>query len=276
MGTLRVAAIQLCSGQDRERNLARVDVLVREAAAGGARLVALPENVSYLGSERGKLALAELESRGPTVELLASLAAELGVVLVGGSVPLATADPERVTNTCLVFDAHGKRLARYDKLHLFDVELDAGQPLRESSAVAPGRDPVVFEACGHTLGLSICYDLRFPELYRELARRGAQVLFVPSAFTVPTGRAHWELLLRARAVENLAFVVAPAQWGEHGAGRSSHGHSLVVGPWGDVLAELAEGEGVLLAELDFARLDDARRRLPALEHRRLGLGLDPR
>jgi nitrilase len=217
-----------------------------------------------------KLAVAEPEGRGPIQEAIAALAARLGLWIVAGTIPLATSGGARVAAACLVFDATGARVARYDKIHLFDVDLPSrDESYRESSTVTPGSAPCVLDTPAGRLGLAICYDVRFPELFRDLAAQGAQWFVLPSAFTVPTGRAHWETLLRARAIENLAFVVASAQWGTHASGRETWGDSLVVDHWGAVLARLPAGEGVVVADLDLAAQSLARSRFPALQHRRL-------
>lgn len=269
MKKLPIATIQLCSGQDRDENLARARALMEEAVKCGARLIALPEDLPVLGDDRDKVAIAEDLKTGPTVGFLRSFAAQHGVAVVGGSIPLKTTEATKVTNTCLVFDPSGELVARYDKMHLFDVRIDDDNTFDESRHIEAGGQVVTVDLFGHTMGLSICYDLRFPELYRSLALRGARVLFVPAAFTRETGRDHWEVLLRARAIENLCYVVAPAQSGEHGAGRVSFGRSMVIGPWGQVLAQCQDGEGFIVCDLDFDVLEEARRRLPSLRHVRL-------
>jgi len=269
-GLLRVAAVQMCSTRDWDRNLARARELIGRAASRGAQLVALPENFSFLGRDGEKIDFVEDEETGPALRLLAELAREHHVALVGGSVPLRARAPGKVTNTCIVLDETGRRLARYDKMHLFDVHLDERHEFSESRTVEAGRDAVTFEAFGLRMGLAICYDLRFPELFRALTLAGAVVTFVPSAFTFETGCDHWEVLLRARAIENLAFVVAPAQWGRHDTDRRSFGRTMVVDPWGHVLARCPDREDVLLCDLDLGLVEEARRRLPAIEHLRRG------
>lgn len=265
---LRVAAAQMSVGQDPEANLAQAAALVAEAAVAGARLVALPENVVFMGDTRVREAIAE-PLDGPRAAALRALAVEHRVWLLVGGFPERGPLPARPYNTSFLVDPSGAQVAVYRKLHLFDVDLPDGRQIRESSYTAAGDAVVTAEVDGVRVGLSICYDLRFPELYRAHVAEGARVLFIPSAFTVPTGQAHWHLLLRARAVENQCFVVAPAQAGVHGAsGRSSYGHSLIVDPWGEILAERADGVGVALAVLDFARQDEVRARLPVLSHRR--------
>ena len=264
--TLRLAAIQMCSRQDRAENLERAQALLEEAARQGARLIALPENFSFLDREGNKLQALEDLDTGPSVRMLRDFAASQGVMIVGGSVPLRAAEATRVTNTCLVFNADGSLAARYDKMHLFDISLDAAHTFLESRFIEPGRQVVTFEGFGHTMGLSICYDLRFPELYRQLTLRGAKVLFIPSAFTMHTGKDHWQVLIRARAIENQCYVVAPAQYGRHNDRRESYGRTLIVDPWGQVLAQAQDREAVVTADLDLDYLDDIRRRLPCLEH----------
>ncbi len=267
MNTLRVAVIQMCSGQRRDENLARTKELLDSSLGHDPHLIALPENFTFLDREGNKLSVVEDPKNGPGIRLLRDFAALHGVTVVGGSMPLAAGD--KVTNTCLVFGTDGSVVARYDKIHLFDIDLDTAHSFKESRYIAPGADIVTFDCSGHTMGLSICYDLRFPELYRELTRRGAKVLFVPAAFTHRTGTDHWEALLRARAVENFCYVVAPAQVGRHNDQRESYGRAMVVDPWGQILAQAPDYDCVISAELDFAYLADIRRRMPCLEHARL-------
>jgi nitrilase len=276
---VKVAAIQMVSGTGVPTNLARAAALLAEAAASGAELAVLPEYFCLLGQrDTDKLQIQEAFGHGPMQDFLARSARQLGIWLVGGTLPLTVVDARgngsRVRNSTLVFDPNGACVARYDKIHLF--RFDNGQErFDESRVLEPGTEPVLFDAVARDgqrwrIGLSICYDLRFPELYRAYAAQGADVLLVPSAFTHTTGQAHWELLLRARAVENLAYVLAPAQSGLHANGRRTWGHSLLVDPWGTVLAEAyGEGEAVVLGTLDAARLAQCRSQLPALQHRSL-------
>jgi deaminated glutathione amidase len=261
------AAIQLTSTSDVAHNLQRARYWIARAAEAGARLVALPENFACM-REEGSTNPAAGPLDGPLLDFLRDCAKQHGVVVAGGTLPERGPDDPRPHNTSLVIDADGTLRAVYRKIHLFDIDLPDVR-LRESDAVAPGHEIVVAETAIGSLGLSVCYDVRFPELYRELVARGAQVLLVPSAFTVPTGSDHWEVLLRARAIENQCFVIASAQYGQHSARRRSYGRSLIVDPWGLVLARAADGEGLALADLDFERLEDVRRRLPALGHRRI-------
>jgi predicted amidohydrolase len=263
-----VAVVQMTSTADLERNLSAAEELVERAAGRGATFVALPENFAYLRSE-GTPVPAPQALDGPWVERMASLARRHGLTLLLGSLPERIEGERLIHNTSVLLGPDGALLAVYRKIHLFDIDLAGLEHLKESRAVRPGTQIVVAETALGPVGLSICYDLRFPELYRELGRRGARTLCIPSAFTERTGRAHWEVLLRARAVENLAWVVAPAQVGHHGRGRASHGHAMVVDPWGVVVAQIAEGEGVAVAELDFERQDRLRRELPVLQHARL-------
>jgi predicted amidohydrolase len=271
--SVTAAVVQMTSTADVERNLAAAERLVEEAARRGARFVALPENFAYLRSEGEPVPEAQPLGAdggdGPWVRRLADQARRHQLTLLLGSVPEKVEGEGRVYNTSVLLGPDGRRLALYRKIHLFDIDLPGLEHLKESRAVLPGREPVLAETPFGPLGLSICYDLRFPELYRRLARAGARVLAVPSAFTERTGKDHWEVLLRARAVENLAYVVAPAQVGNHGRGRASHGHAMIVDPWGAVLAQVPDGEGVATAVLDFERQDRLRRELPALSHTRL-------
>lgn len=276
---MKVATIQMVSGSNVKANLAQAHALLSEAAQEGVELAVLPEYFCLLGHrDADKLAIQEAYGSGPLQQFLADTARELGLWLVGGTVPLSVAadetaseTTERVFNSTLVYNPQGQCVARYDKIHLF--RFDNGQEAYDESRVlAPGHEPVLFDLPsrdGHCwrIGLSICYDLRFPELYRAYARAGADVLLVPSAFTYTTGKAHWELLLRARAVENLAFVAAAAQGGVHDNGRRTWGQSLLVDPWGEVLAERAENAGWVAAEFSYERLMACRASLPALMHR---------
>jgi deaminated glutathione amidase len=273
---LRVAAIQMTSTEDVSRNLGAAADLVRQASADRASLVGLPENFAFLGADRDhRLAIAESldlaggERPGPILGAMTSLARELGIHLLLGGFPERAVRTDRIHNTAVLLTPAGGIAARYRKIHLFDVDLAGGASFRESDAVESGTDVVVVPFPWGGLGLSVCYDLRFPELYRRQVAAGARVLAVPSAFTAETGKDHWHVLLRARAVENQAFVMAPAQFGVHGEKRRSYGHAMIVDPWGVVLAECGDHEGVALADLDFAYQDDVRRRLPCLTHRRL-------
>ena len=273
---MKIAALQMVSGTSREANLARAHALLAEAAEAGAELAVLPEYFCLMGhQERDKLALREAPGAGPVQDFLAHSARELGLWIVGGTLPLQCdgdeGDGARVFNTTLAYAPTGECVARYDKIHLFRFDSGCGESYDEARVIAPGRTPVCFDLAARDgrrwrVGLTVCYDLRFPELYRALARQGADLLLVPAAFTHTTGQAHWEVLLRARAIENLAWVCAAAQGGTHENGRRTWGQSLVVDPWGEVRAQRATGEGVVLAELDAAHLQQCRMRLPALAH----------
>jgi predicted amidohydrolase len=264
---VKVAAVQLNSSADRGSNLAVADRLTRAAAADGARLIVLPEKWTAIGSDEQSRAAAE-PLDGPSIGWARAIARELGIDLVAGSILERVQGQERLANTSVHVDPSGEVKAAYRKLHMFDVVLD-GRTYRESDLEEPGDEIVSSEtADGIELGLSICYDLRFPELYRILAVRGARVLTVPAAFTLATTRDHWETLLRARAIENQAFVIAANQVGAHPAGQHSGGRSMIVDPWGLVLAQAQDGEGHILADLDLARQEQIRSRLPALANRR--------
>ena len=263
----RVAAIQMVSGPEVPSNLEAAGRLIAEAAAAGARLVALPENFYIIGRhETDKVRLREADGSGPIQDFLSGAARAHRVWIIGGTAPISCSDPARIRSACLVFDDAGKRVARYDKMHLFRFE-GGDERHDEARTLQAGDAPVALASPFGRLALSICYDVRFPELYRALGEFDA--LFVPSAFTVPTGAAHWEALLRARAIENQAYVVAPAQGGLHPTGRRTYGHSMVVDPWGKILAERAEGEGIVLAEMDLERVRAVRAALPANANRRV-------
>ncbi len=269
---MRAAVIQLSSQDDVSLNLAKARTLVREAASARAELVALPENFAFMGDEADKRRHAEstsAESHGPITAAMVALARESGVWLVAGGMSEKSHDPERPFNTSLLVSPNGVIVARYRKLHMFDVDLPDGTSLSESRATSPGDTPEVADLGAFKLGMTICYDLRFPELYRHLVREGVRLVTVPAAFTLTTGRDHWHVLLRARAIENQVFVLAPAQHGRHPRGRTTYGKSLIVDPWGDVLAQCPEGEGFAIARLDFAAQDRVRAGLPCLMHRRL-------
>ena len=259
MSATRIAALQMVSEPELGPNLAAAERLVAAAAAAGAKLAALPENFYLIGRhERDKLRLRERDGKGPIQDFLSGVATRYKLWLLAGTVPIATDNPDLMRSACLVYDDSGRRVARYDKSHLFRFE-SGEERYDESRVLEAGQEAVALASPFGRLGLSICYDVRFPELYRGLAP--LDVIFVPSAFTVPTGTAHWEVLLRARAIENMAYVVAPAQGGLHASGRRTYGHTMIVGPWGEVLASRAEGEGVVLAEIDAERIQDMRRRL---------------
>jgi len=265
--TLRVACVQLTAGADKAGNLEKAEKLVARAVSLGAELVVLPEKWNLVGDAEALHDGAETLEQGKSVRAMAAWAKRHGVVLIGGSIAERREGREKLSNTSLVFDAKGVLIARYRKLHLFDVEV-AGQIYRESESEEPGDEVVLCEAGGWKIGLTICYDLRFPELYRLLALAGAELVTVPANFTLRTGMAHWKALLRARAIENALYVAAPGQLGEPMAGRPSYGHSLVVDPWGTVIAEAPDSETVVVAELERSRVSETRSRLPVLAQRR--------
>ena len=266
---VRVGAVQMNSSNVCPENLGVAGELLERAAALGARIAVLPENFSIMARhDTERRAVAEEEGAGPVQDFLASTARRLQMWIVAGTTPLRRTGDDRLAAACLVYDASGARVARYDKIHLFDVDLpDQQESYRESAHFGPGSAPTVVDTPAGRLGLSVCYDMRFPELYRALVADGAEWFTMPSAFTVPTGRAHWEPLLRARAIENLSCVVAAAQWGVHANGRGTWGHSVIIDHWGQVLAELSEGVGVVCADLDRQAQREARRTFPALAHR---------
>ncbi len=271
---MRAALIQLCSGDDPGSNLAVTEALLREAAAGGAALALTPECTNIVSSDRARQrAVLVEEADDPTLARLAAVAGECAIWLLIGSLCLKGGGADgRFVNRSFLIGPAGRIRARYDKIHMFDVTLDAGESYRESAAYRPGERAVLAEAAGLRLGMTVCYDLRFPQLYRDLAQAGAEVLSVPSAFTVPTGRAHWEVLLRARAIETGAYVLAPAQSGRHaaasGPSRQTWGHSLAVAPWGEVLLDAGEAVGVSFVDIDPAEVARARARVPSLGHDR--------
>lgn len=265
---LRVACVQMCSGDDVDANLARAGEWLKRAAEQGAQLALLPENFAFMSADdASKRDVAEPETQSRVLDYLSRRAREYRLAVIGGSVPLAHPDSGKIRNACPVFSHRGDLLGVYDKIHLFDVDLENEQ-YRESDTIVAGDTPVSVKVKGYNIGLSICYDIRFPELYRYYTDKGCHILTVPAAFTVPTGMAHWETLLRARAIENQAYVLAAAQWGEHPGGRKTWGHSMMIDPWGDVMAKQEEGEGVIVADLDMAFLRRIREALPALAHRR--------
>jgi deaminated glutathione amidase len=272
--TLTVAAIQLSSQEDVPANLTQCRQWVERAAHAGAKLAVLPENFAYFGPDAGRVEVAETLAEGaapagPIQSALSRWAVEFELTLVGGGMPIVSQDPERPYNTCVVFSPDGRLAAHYEKIHLFDVSLSDGTALRESARTTPGSRVATLPVQGFELGLSICYDVRFPELYRGLVDAGAEVLLVPAAFTLHTGKDHWTPLLRARAIESQAWVVAAAQWGTHPRGRRCYGHSMIVDPWGAVVAECSDHTGFALATLDREYMQQVRESLPSLRHRRL-------
>lgn len=264
-GTCRVAAIQMASGPNVSANLAEAERLIAMAVAQGAKLVVLPEYFCIMGlKETDKVAVCEVEGKGPIQKFLSAQARKNKIWLVGGSVPLEASVPGKVRNSCLVYDDKGKLAARYDKIHLFGLDL-GNEHYREEETIEAGDQIVVLETPFGRIGLSVCYDLRFPELYRSM--KDVDLIVVPSAFTDTTGKAHWETLVRARAIENLAYVVAPAQGGYHLSGRETHGNTMIVDPWGVILDRLPRGSGVVVASVNRAYQASLRQSLPALQHR---------
>ena len=265
----KIAAVQMISGPDVAPNLATAGRLIAEAAATGAQLVALPEYFPLIGAtDADRLAAREVDGDGPIQDFLAQAARQHGLWLVGGSIPLMADNPAKLRNSCLVFDPQGRREARYDKIHLFGFK-KGDEAYDEAATIERGDQVVAFDSPLGRIGIAICYDLRFPELFRAMAQmpNPVDLLVLPAAFTETTGRAHWEMLLRARAVENQCYVLAAAQGGQHPNGRMTHGNSMVIDPWGEVLARMDKGEGVVVGELDQQRIVDIRASLPALKHR---------
>jgi predicted amidohydrolase len=268
---LSIAALQLNSQAEVAQNLETCRRLLARAASRGAEVVVLPENFAFFGPEADKQQIAESLSDGPITTALVEMAREFRVALVAGGFPELSGDQQRPHNSLLVIGADGSRLGTYRKIHLFDVELGSSGSYSESAATLAGKAPLVVEVAGFKLGLSICYDLRFPELYRALSEQGAEVILVPAAFTLHTGKDHWHVLLRARAIESQAYVVAAAQHGTHPGSRNTYGHALIADPWGTVIAEASDGVGLVSATLERSRLESIRRNLPSLKHRKLGL-----
>jgi len=267
----RVAAIQMASGPNIDANLIEAERLIQDAAGAGAGLVVLPENFAFMGKrDQDLLALREADGDGRMQRFLAKTAARFGVWLVGGTVPLVADAPERIRAACLIFDPRGERIGRYDKMHLFDVNLPGtDERYEESVAIEPGRATCVIDTPFGRLGIAVCYDLRFPELCRRMVEDGIELLAVPASFTALTGKAHWEVLVRARAIENLAYVIAAAQGGYHLSGRETYGHSMIVDPWGAILAQVPRGTGCITCPLDRGFQESVRRSFPVLRHRRL-------
>ena len=263
----RVAVAQLISSENRDKNLSALNVLFAQASAEGAQLLVLPENFAFMGRhELDKLKIAEEESSGIIQQTLSHLSREYKLWVVAGTVPLK-APNGRVCASSLVFDAQGVQVARYDKIHLFDVNVSDTEKYEESKTFAPGETPVVIDTPIGRLGLSVCYDVRFPELYRDLVKQGAEVFTMVAAFTATTGAAHWHTLLRARAIENMSYMLASNQGGVHADGRETYGHSLIVNPWGEVLSEIKHGTGLIFSNIDLKKLHELRAAFPCLDHR---------
>ncbi len=266
----RVAAVQMASGPNIETNLKETERLIARAVEQGAGLVVLPENFSLIGLNEGdKVRQSERDGDGRAQTFLSQQAVRHRIWIVGGTIPVASNDPGRVCSACLLFDSKGNRVARYDKIHLFDVTLEqSGEQYRESMTTVPGNRVIVVDSPFGRLGLAVCYDLRFPELFRAMLDEGVEIFAVPSAFTALTGKAHWEVLVRARAIENQSYVIAAAQGGFHLNGRETYGDSMVVDPWGVVIDRLPRGAGVVCADINRTYLERIRRSFPALSHRR--------
>lgn len=271
----RIAAIQMASGPNVTANFNEAGRLISRAADAGAELVVLPENFAIMGiSENDKVEIREREGEGPIQRFLMEQADKHRVWIVGGTMPLVSSEPGRIRAACLVYNERGQQVARYDKMHLFDVQLEeSGENYIESATIEPGNDVVVIETPFGRLGLAVCYDLRFPELFRQMANKGVQIIALPSAFTAITGRAHWEVLVRARAIENVCYLVAAAQGGYHVNGRETHGDSMIVDPWGQILDRLPRGSGFVIADLDLDKVQNTRRSFPVLEHRKIACNL---
>jgi predicted amidohydrolase len=271
MNQNRVAAIQMASGPNVNANLLEAGRLITRAVEGGAGLVVLPENFAIMGmSEQDKVAIRESDGQGPIQDFLAAQAKKHGIWLVGGTVPMETNNPKKVLAACLVYNDKGKCVARYDKIHLFDVSLEGGnEKYTESDTIEHGENVVVVDSPFGRMGVGICYDLRFPEMFRVMLDQGMELLVLPAAFTAITGRAHWEVLVRARAIENLSYVIAAAQGGYHVNGRETHGDSMIVNPWGAVIDRLPRGSGVVIGSMSRGLLASIRRSLPAISHRRM-------
>jgi len=263
---MKAAVVQVCGGENIDKNLARACEIIREARADGAELICLPENVAFVR-------IAEKRNFGETLDgrvvtTFANLARETGAAILIGSVQQLSDEAHRVYNTSILLDAQGTIVGKYEKLHLFDIDIPGQVTYQESANVKPGDKAITADWKGTRFGMTICYDLRFPELYRKLLDQGAEVLLVPAAFTMQTGKDHWEVLLRARAIENQCYVLAPGQWGHHGGVRHSYGHSMIIDPWGHVIARCSDGEGYAAAWLDPDKLATVRRNLPCASHRK--------
>ena len=266
----KVAAIQMASAPQRDANLMEAGRLIQLAKEQGAELVVLPENFPIMGMEEtDKVDIREPYKDGPIQTFLHEQARKHKLWIVGGTVPLQCDDPGKILAATMLYDDQGEVVARYDKIHLFDVDLDKEESYKESETIAKGKDLIVTETPFGKLGLAICYDLRFPELFRKLIDKGAEIIALPAAFTATTGKAHWDVLVRARAIENLCYIIAANQGGYHLSGRETYGDSMVVDPWGNVLNRLSQGAGVVLADIDLERMHKTRRTFPCLEHRTL-------
>lgn len=271
MSSLRIAAIQMNSQDDVSANISVASDLLDRAADDGANLAVLPENFAGMGSHDSyRVGIAEADGRGPIQDFLSAAASRNRIWIAGGTLPLQSDDPQRPYASCLVLDAQGRRVARYDKMHLFDVAVPGSEEdYRESANTTPGANPLLVDSPWGGLGVAVCYDLRFPEMFRIRAGERMDILVLPAAFTFATGQAHWEMLLRSRAIENLCYVVAAAQTGLHPGGRRTWGHSMIVGPWGQKIAVLDDAVAAIDSDIDLDQLNILRRKFPALSHRRL-------
>jgi len=268
---IKIAGIQMASGPNVSANMIETSRLISLAAEAGAKLIVLPENFAIMGmKEQDKVAIREKPGHGPIQQFLSEQAIKNKVWLVGGTIPMEAEDPNKVRAACLLIDDHGHQVARYDKAHLFDVQIYQSEDrYRESETIEAGDEVVVVDTPFGKLGLAVCYDLRFPELFRNMVNLGAELIAIPSAFTAKTGKAHWEVLVRARAIENLCYVVAAGQGGYHLNGRESHGDSMIVDPWGQVLDRLTSGSGFVIADYDRQQIAKVRRSFPVLDHRKI-------
>jgi nitrilase len=268
---IKIAGIQMASGPNVGANMIETSRLISLAAEAGAKLIVLPENFAIMGmKEQDKVAIREKPGQGPIQHFLSEQAMKNKVWLVGGTVPMEASDPQKVRAACLLINDQGKQVARYDKAHLFDVQIyQSEERYKESETIEAGDEVVVVDTPFGKLGLAVCYDLRFPELFRSMVNHGAELIAIPSAFTAKTGRAHWEVLVRARAIENLCYVVAAGQGGYHLNGRESYGDSMIVDPWGQILDRLASGSGFVIADYDRQQIAKVRRSFPVLDHRKI-------
>jgi len=266
-----VAAIQMASGPNVQANLDRAEKLISEAVAQSAKLIVLPEYFSFMGkTDQERVAVAETDGDGKVQRFLSEQARKNSIWLVGGTIPIKSDDPDKLYTSCMVFNDQGERVASYNKIHLFDVTIqESNENYTESDTTLSGDETVVVDTPFGKLGLAICYDLRFPEMFRNMVNQGMEICAIPASFTAFTGKAHWEVLVRARAIENLCYVVAAAQGGYHVSGRETHGNSAIVNPWGQVLNYMGKGAGVVVAKLDRQYLESTREHFPVLQHRRL-------
>ncbi len=272
----KVAAIQMASGPNVSANLLEVEKLVGEAVDAGAKLVVLPENFAFMGEkDEDNLKIKEDMGDGPLQTFLSQLAQRHEIWIAGGTIPLTTDNPDKIRSACLLFNDKGKQVARYDKIHLFDVHLlETDEKYSESNTIEPGTDTVVVDSPFGRLGFAICYDLRFPEQFRNLVDEGMEIAIIPAAFTAQTGKAHWQPLIQTRAIENLSYVITAAQGGYHVSGRETYGHSMIVDPWGTILDQIERGNGFALSEISLNHLNNTRRAFPSLEHRQITCRID--